>query len=116
MSDEKISRNEPCPCGSGLKHKKCHGDVSKQQTIQRVAAICMQRMIHFDRYKAGLETEDELLAALKALNYRVVDFDKETLPEVDSNPEPETEFTAQESDKRLDRKRDPEAFRKAAGL
>lgn len=21
----KIGRNEPCPCGSGLKYKKCHG-------------------------------------------------------------------------------------------
>mgnify|MGYP003403145600 FL=1 len=23
-TDEKISRNAPCPCGSGLKFKKCH--------------------------------------------------------------------------------------------
>jgi uncharacterized protein YecA (UPF0149 family) len=22
---EKIGRNEPCPCGSGKKYKKCHG-------------------------------------------------------------------------------------------
>jgi preprotein translocase subunit SecA len=21
----KIGRNEPCPCGSGKKYKKCHG-------------------------------------------------------------------------------------------
>ena len=21
----KVGRNEPCPCGSGKKHKKCHG-------------------------------------------------------------------------------------------
>ena len=21
----KVGRNEPCPCGSGLKYKKCHG-------------------------------------------------------------------------------------------
>ena len=21
----KIGRNEPCPCGSGLKYKRCHG-------------------------------------------------------------------------------------------
>jgi hypothetical protein len=21
----KVGRNEPCPCGSGLKHKRCHG-------------------------------------------------------------------------------------------
>ena len=23
--DKKVGRNEPCPCGSGLKYKKCHG-------------------------------------------------------------------------------------------
>ena len=22
---EKVGRNNPCPCGSGLKYKKCHG-------------------------------------------------------------------------------------------
>lgn len=24
-TDRKIGRNDPCPCGSGLKYKKCHG-------------------------------------------------------------------------------------------
>lgn len=24
-ADKKIGRNDPCPCGSGLKYKKCHG-------------------------------------------------------------------------------------------
>ena len=24
----KVGRNEPCPCGSGKKHKKCHGSVT----------------------------------------------------------------------------------------
>ena len=23
----KIGRNDPCPCGSGRKYKKCHGQV-----------------------------------------------------------------------------------------
>jgi preprotein translocase subunit SecA len=23
--DQKVGRNEPCPCGSGKKYKKCHG-------------------------------------------------------------------------------------------
>ena len=23
--DKKVGRNEPCPCGSGKKYKKCHG-------------------------------------------------------------------------------------------
>jgi len=25
ITDEKVGRNEPCPCGSGKKHKKCCG-------------------------------------------------------------------------------------------
>jgi preprotein translocase subunit SecA len=24
-SGDKIGRNEPCPCGSGKKYKRCHG-------------------------------------------------------------------------------------------
>jgi len=31
----KVGRNEPCPCGSGKKYKKCHGD---QQVLDRVAS------------------------------------------------------------------------------
>ncbi len=23
--EEKVGRNDPCPCGSGKKYKKCHG-------------------------------------------------------------------------------------------
>ena len=23
--EKKVGRNEPCPCGSGKKYKKCHG-------------------------------------------------------------------------------------------
>jgi preprotein translocase subunit SecA len=23
--DEKVGRNDPCPCGSGKKYKRCHG-------------------------------------------------------------------------------------------
>ncbi len=26
---DKIGRNEPCPCGSGKKYKKCHGMVTQ---------------------------------------------------------------------------------------
>ncbi|TXI14401.1 MAG: hypothetical protein E6Q68_00360, partial [Polynucleobacter sp.] len=28
MTSEKISRNDPCPCGSGKKYKQCHGQLS----------------------------------------------------------------------------------------
>jgi preprotein translocase subunit SecA len=25
VTGEKVGRNDPCPCGSGKKYKKCHG-------------------------------------------------------------------------------------------
>jgi SEC-C motif len=31
----KIGRNAPCPCGSGKKYKRCHGDLSKSPPTQR---------------------------------------------------------------------------------
>ncbi|MFZ2087640.1 MAG: SEC-C metal-binding domain-containing protein, partial [Desulfobaccales bacterium] len=30
----KIGRNDPCPCGSGLKYKKCHGG-AKTATLRQ---------------------------------------------------------------------------------
>jgi uncharacterized protein YecA (UPF0149 family) len=27
VASSKVGRNEPCPCGSGKKYKKCHGGV-----------------------------------------------------------------------------------------
>ncbi|MDB4952648.1 MAG: zinc chelation protein SecC [Myxococcales bacterium] len=28
VNDAKVGRNEPCPCGSGKKYKKCHGEAA----------------------------------------------------------------------------------------
>ena len=28
VNTEKVGRNEPCPCGSGKKYKKCHGEAA----------------------------------------------------------------------------------------
>ena len=28
VADAKVGRNEPCPCGSGKKFKKCHGELA----------------------------------------------------------------------------------------
>ena len=38
MSRKKIGRNAPCPCGSGLKYKKCHGRPQSDQHF-RVNAV-----------------------------------------------------------------------------
>jgi uncharacterized protein YecA (UPF0149 family) len=28
VAADKVGRNEPCPCGSGKKYKKCHGEAA----------------------------------------------------------------------------------------
>jgi len=40
----KIGRNEPCPCGSGLKYKYCHGDVIKIQETAHAAKLRMAEL------------------------------------------------------------------------
>ena len=35
---EKVGRNDPCPCGSGKKYKKCHGATTSQPAPQPAAA------------------------------------------------------------------------------
>jgi len=40
-SNENVSRNDPCPCGSGKKYKRCHGDprnAGKSSTNYQTAA------------------------------------------------------------------------------
>jgi len=74
-----MGRNELCKCGSGLKHKKCHGDAAKIDTARRVAGIVMQRLIAEERYRKGLMDEQAFRAFLDASDYQVVEF-KETPP------------------------------------
>jgi hypothetical protein len=35
---EKVGRNDPCPCGSGKKYKKCHGAGGGPEAAGAVAA------------------------------------------------------------------------------
>lgn len=35
----KIGRNDPCWCGSGLKYKKCHLNRDKQEPLNRWEAV-----------------------------------------------------------------------------
>jgi hypothetical protein len=35
---KKVGRNDPCPCGSEEKHKKCHGSVAKIEARERAFA------------------------------------------------------------------------------
>jgi len=36
--EKSVGRNDPCPCGSGVKHKKCHGSVEKKEARERMQA------------------------------------------------------------------------------
>lgn len=35
----RVGRNEPCPCGSGNKYKKCHGGMTHANVVAEVAKI-----------------------------------------------------------------------------
>ena len=53
----KVGRNEPCPCGSGLKHKHCHGDILKQEVCNRVANETMVKLILQEKRRKGIPIE-----------------------------------------------------------
>ena len=37
--EHRIGRNDPCPCGSGKKYKKCHGSTDTPTTSGRGTVI-----------------------------------------------------------------------------
>lgn len=68
---KKIGRNDPCPCGSGLKYKKCcqqkglgedrrlsvtHGGVSRERTLSREAL----RQMYYKKYRIRLKTLEDI--------------------------------------------------------
>lgn len=42
-SSQKVGRNDLCPCGSGKKHKKCHGSGKRIEARARVLALAAAR-------------------------------------------------------------------------
>lgn len=49
-----VGPNHPCPCGSGLKFKHCHGDPGKRAVCERVMAEKMIELIIREQIKKGL--------------------------------------------------------------
>ncbi len=47
-------RNDPCPCGSGLKSKHCHNDPVKIDMVNHAANVAMNHLIQCERVKKGL--------------------------------------------------------------
>ena len=39
-AEMRVARNDPCPCGSGKKYKKCHGAVVSIESAQRTCGSC----------------------------------------------------------------------------
>lgn len=33
---KKIGRNDPCPCGVGIKYKRCHGNVQRMNMLSEL--------------------------------------------------------------------------------
>ena len=61
----KIKPNVPCPCGSGVKYKKCCGDLAKQE---KAAAMARERPVVTDEvaraaYRGDLERVRRLVEA-----------------------------------------------------
>ncbi len=51
---EKIGRNDPCHCGSGLKLKRCHGDFVKIEVAGRAYQEKFNELIELEKSKPGL--------------------------------------------------------------
>ena len=47
----KVGRNDPCPCGGGKKHKKCHGSVEKSEARERMKATAAASRIVSSTYQ-----------------------------------------------------------------
>lgn len=57
---KKIGRNERCPCGSGLKYKKCHGDSVKHAKVIKAAEQFMLQLIYEECEQKRINTENKL--------------------------------------------------------
>jgi len=53
-NNQKVGRNDPCPCGSKLKFKWCHGDGTKKMICNRVANEHMCHLVLQEQKKRGV--------------------------------------------------------------
>lgn len=59
LKGKEPGRNQPCPCGSQLKYKWCHGDPGKKAACDRVVGELMSRLIVREWLKRGMITQQE---------------------------------------------------------
>ncbi len=60
------NRNQPCPCGSGLKQKKCHADPVKIQLAQRAYKEKLDGLIEMEIDKKYDELKADSISSLEA--------------------------------------------------
>lgn len=61
---EKVGRNDPCYCGSGLKLKHCHEDSIKRMICSKIANEAMVHLILKEKHKKGMISDEEYQAFL----------------------------------------------------
>lgn len=52
-------RNDPCPCGSKLIYKKCHGDPLKKAACEITVRERMFELISREQLKQGIITQEQ---------------------------------------------------------
>ena len=80
---EKVGRNDPCPCGSGKKFKKCcaHKPLGPRKiTVQKAGAGFMQRMQSATARIGGAVPEQIQPEEAKSLSDRVSSGGESTVP------------------------------------
>lgn len=59
---QKPKRNKPCPCGSGLKYKWCHGDVAKTANARDAMNRKMVELIIEEKIMRGLLDPEDVVS------------------------------------------------------
>ena len=67
--EQKVGRNDPCYCGSGLKYKKCHMKADKDKERSRVAHAMAVKFLRQDMLKFAREAEYEEAFAAGLAHY-----------------------------------------------
>jgi hypothetical protein len=67
----KIGRNQPCPCGSGKKYKRCHGDLARE-TSEREFARLLARHQADELIREQQQGLGNPIIAAKVQDYQIV--------------------------------------------
>jgi hypothetical protein len=68
---KKVSRNAPCPCGSGKKYKKCCSDKKPREQIILVGSPVPLKSFHYDKEKMefmGLDHNGNLIKPVRTFS------------------------------------------------